>query len=820
MATVQVMDYNELLQYWSSLNGQVTEQQINDWIATANSYNVSDMQAIEDLVGSSSGSIPIEFTKTADGLYNVSGVKVTAQQTINSGLPNSNVATMERSDVTRMINRGESNGKVNMSTTPASGSFAQNAAYYTACVGQAVTAASVGISLGKAIDSALYNANPDYWDSIGMSSLNPETWNSITNGDDSFGAGLFNFVFGLDPDTGNSQAYINANALAYMAMVLNANGWFDTGTLEPSYDLPVVGTTFTNNDLYVDTVENLLKLIGALNFPFYGHQQEEYEAIKNRIGVLMATGQSITNYYAVMYNSSGNSGISSTGPYQVTSLNKTDNYCACSPSITYITTLNRIVYVSNAGYIHLGSTSGTSSNASVTPGGKLTTTRPICFAVKSDVEPVIGTSDQSDATIPDTSSWDTIPNTLASLQQQFPDMFNNATVWDNVQPDGSNPQLVYVPIAWPDSTGYNDSQPTGQTATQGNTTINSNTDTLVQTLMDTLQQTQTKTETGTLIPPSNPIDVGTGDSPDIAIPTGEASALWSVYHPTQAQVNSFGAWLWGSPFLTNIGKLFQNPIDGVISLHKIFATPIDSGSGNIVVGTLDSGVSSATVNQQYVYVDCGSISINEDFSNVFDYPPYTQVSLYLPFIGIVPLDASDVMRSTLTVTYGVDVYTGACLAIVNINRDGHDVAMYQYAGMCAVSYPLGNVQHSQMVSGLLAVAGGVASLVSSGGVSAPAVIATAAGASGMAKSSIGRSGGFSGNSGAMGGKKPYLIIQRPQTRVANTFPQLAGYPTNKSGKLSNFSGQVNVSHVHVEGIPATDDELKLIEAALMSGVLI
>jgi hypothetical protein len=72
----------------------------------------------------------------------------------------------------------------------------------------------------------------------------------------------------------------------------------------------------------------------------------------------------------------------------------------------------------------------------------------------------------------------------------------------------------------------------------------------------------------------------------------------------------------------------------------------------------------------------------------------------------------------------------------------------------------------------------------------------------------------------MGIKKPYIIIQRPQTKVAQQFTTLAGYPTNISGKLSDFSGQVNVTYVHVEGINATDNELSQIETLLKDGVLV
>ena len=66
---------------------------------------------------------------------------------------------------------------------------------------------------------------------------------------------------------------------------------------------------------------------------------------------------------------------------------------------------------------------------------------------------------------------------------------------------------------------------------------------------------------------------------------------------------------------------------------------------------------------------------------MFDYNPHTTVSLYLPFIGIVPLNVDDVMRATITVKYGVDVFTGACLAMVEVSRDNATVNMYQYSGI-------------------------------------------------------------------------------------------------------------------------------------------
>lgn len=739
----------------------------------------------------------------------------------------SNSGSIERATVNVPVNTtiDSQTGKVSVSTSPKSGGVA-NTQYLLTNVSQAMTAASVGISLGKAIDGYLYEANPEYWDSIGLSTMNPEMWGSVTNGG-TVGEGLFNLIFGITPD-GTAQAYMDANALAYMAYALNSQGWFTDGSMSfpdlqstGSYTITSIGDNWAVlNELISRRPNgyNINSTVRNVIDTFFSNHSGKRLVFAVNVGSNAYSGWSPLSIYALnqSVNSSINLGVqetvaknnrlqtrgsaTSSGP-----LNITDSRINTDEAATLPATHNIV------GTYTYSSTSQIASNVGVT---------------QTSIVP--GTSNQEGATLPNTSTWSDIPSTLSSLQSQYPDMFSDAIQYDTVQPDGSVKTITYVPVAMPATSGNSWSQPVIDTAssTQAQTQVQEQTatPTLVETILQLLQNpdtaTQTQTQPETIIPPQNPVDTGTGDSPTPVVPTGSASALWSVYHPTQAQINSFGAWLWGSPFLTNIGKLFQNPIDGVISLHKIFATPVDSGTNNIVVGTLDSGVSSATVTQQYVYIDCGSVNLSEDFANVFDYPPYTQVSIYLPFIGIVPLDTNDVMRSSINVIYGVDVFTGACLATVKVTRDGHTAALYQYSGMCSVEYPLSNVQNSNLVGGLLAVAGGVASMVSSGGVSAPAVLTAAAGAAGASKSTVGRSGGFSGNAGAMGCKIPYLIIQRPQTRVASTFPELAGYPTNKSGKLSSFSGQVNVVHVHVQDIPATNDELTQIENLLKSGVLV
>ena len=817
--TLSDLSYDELVSWLNLSSGG--NANLDSWIAQSAQYGVSEIDAVEDLA-----STYMNFYKDGNGNYTITSFNNTAQIS-NVNAADSNISTIARNNVQTPLNRGIDSvtGKLNITKFPASGSFGQQASYVLGSVGSAVAAVSTGIALGKAIDGALYNANPEYWDSIGLSSLNPQTWNSITNGDDSWQAGLFNLILGLDPNTGNSQAYIDENAFAYMAYALAQNGWFDASGV--IVDMP---QTYTySNRTYSILISPIIVSPQFMGRMGYNAEKLHYATITNNQYPV----------YCFCFSSGGNSNIEwhfiSKGSFTVLSTLNSENEDSFNSYSQGTQEKPMYYFVIHTYYSNF-------KNSSIKPAEQVNATSSVitncisptsnnayyeCILYGSDIHSgatIPGVSNQENATLPNISTWNDIPSTLQSLQSQYPDLWDDALVYDNYQPDGTNPQLRYIPITIPQTTNPTDTQPTSGNQTQTDTVVNPSTS--IQTLIDLITkiatepnpQTQTQTDTQTV--PQNPIDTGTGTTSPVVPPTGNASALWSVYHPTQAQVNSFGAWLWGSPFLTNIGKLFTNPIDGVISLHKVFVTPVDSGTGTIVVGTLDSQVSSATVNQQYVYVDCGSINCYEDFGNVFDYPPYTQISIYLPFIGIVPLDVNDVMRSTINVTYGVDVYTGACLAMVNITRDGCTVNMYQYSGVASVEYPLSNVQSSQLISGLLAVGAGVASIAASGGVSAPAVLGIAGGSAAAMKSNVSKSGGFSGNSGAMGGKKPYLIIQRPQTKVADTFPELNGYPTNISGTLNEFTGQVKVANVHVEGIPATDTELAQIETLLKDGVLI
>lgn len=811
------MDYASL-RMWANTTIQSGGGDLNKWIEQASTYGVDEMDAMLQVINEGIGVDEpfMNVYQNADGQYMATFYNSTAQVTTQNPLV-SNATTTSRGNIRQMLNRSVDNvtNKLNITRFPVSGGLGQKAAYVVGSVGSAVGAVATGISLGKTISPLLYDAAPNFWESIGISegAFEPEAWASITNGDDSPYAKLFNMILGIDSETGKGQMYMDENAFAYMAYALAQNGFFNSGTVSAPTDIYTIGQTYdvvggitirefcnyntaflrsTDTDYFTKVLQHCATLGVDVDSHDYLITIEGYSSNNN---VTVRVRQKYEGYIPTSFSDGGY-----WGAYRPYLPNATE-LIAGRVNDGNTRTIDMIIRTGHyqSGSIDLRNMLYSNIGVSIAP-------------------PIEGVGNQPNAQLPDISGWNDLDDVLPSLQQQYPDIFGNPLIWDNYQPDGTNPQLRYVPVGFPTFNNALDTKPLAQTQTQSDTALYP--DTTLADLLKSFTETATQTSPETSTPPANPTDTGTGDSPTPLPIIGSASALWSVYHPTQAQVNDFGAWLWGSPFLTNIGKLFSNPIEGVISLHKVFAPPVDSGVGTIVVGTLDSEVPSATVNQQYVTVDCGSVDLLEQFSNVFDYPPFTEIHVYLPFIGIVPLDTNDVMRSTIHITYGVDIFTGACLAMVEVTRDGSTVNLYQYAGSASVEYPLSNVQNGQLLAGILSAGAGIASIALTGGVSAPAVGAIVGGAASAAKSNVGRSGGFSGNSGAMGIKTPYLIIKRPQTKVANTFPYLEGYPTNYSTRLGDCSGNVIVKSVHVEGINATDNELSQIETLLKNGVLI
>lgn len=675
-------------------------------------------------------------------------------------------------------------------------------------VGTGIVGAAVGMKLGVWIDGALYNANPDFWDSHNMEYLNPERWKEtkVTNWLYDY-SGFDDFMCLVD-DQG--QMYIDEQTLALVAQYLASQGAFDAS-----------GQYCTDDDLE-ESLFAFPEYIDGL-YPYYINRLQ-FQRIN--------PGEGRPNEYS--YEAANNTEdvyIFVASDYQDGS-NRFRGFCYSTATFDIIGSTTSQLYQSTLAtgetiyYRRFGPHTWTGSTFSpminfIYTGNMSIDDRfwnndlPILLYHGKRVTHELPEGIHHWGDVPQGITPDMTPEQIINLlKQQYPEIWNPT---DPTQPapikngalqdDGTVTDTVYIPVPVPD--GGTDTQP------------ETNPDT--PTKPDPSNQTSTENVVKTTNPTPDPTepedDKGSGNTPTYPAPTGSADALYKIYNPTNQQIKDFGAWLWSSSFVDQILKLFNDPMQAIISLHKIYATPHTGGTANIKVGYLDSNIPSKWVDEQYIDIDCGTVNVLEVSGNVIDY--MSDIRIYLPFIGIVPLSVDDVMRGVVGVKYRIDVITGTLAAFVSITRDsGAGGVIYQYTGSMAEVYPLSSGSYMGIVTGVLGIAAGIAGTIATGGAAAPALIGGAAGLSAL-HTKVEHSNGFAGNAGALAAKKPYLIISRPQSAMSNGIGANTGWPANYFVKLSQCKGFTRVKSIHLSGIVGADDtELAEIEALLKEGVII
>lgn len=688
---------------------------------------------------------------------------------------------------------------------------------------------SLGTKLGKAIDSTIYSIDPNWWDAH-YPAINPETWDDMatTQG----GRQLIQGIFGLQSD--NTTMYLDERLLAYTYMLLLQNGAYTI-----TERVTIVPTNFPRN------MSGYLPItIGPAAYTMVHPDYIETGVFTSTAGRVVCIGTSSqiriisifdarpTTQITVRYGRRGRRVNRSTG--EVTEIYPT-GASIFSPQSWGYTFNNKTAY-------YLGST------FSIYYGESVSLTNSVSNIVSSDdqyiawltlysYESTIGLEGVQDdpraQTYIDPSliTGTTPDEVLQDLKTNYPELFDGAIYQDIPQPDDTVDRVNYIPVPIPDD--VTTSTPTTGESSQVNPSVNpdDNTDSLLESLVQILThpETEPQIDIPSDTPPDTPTppDTGDGATPIVTPIAGSASSLWKIYNPSQGEIDSFGAWLWSSDFIDQIKKLFNDPMQAIIGVHKVFCTPAVGGRTTIKCGYLDSEVPSNWVSNQYTHIDCGTVHLPEYFGNVFDYDPFTRVSLFIPCVGIVPLDVAEVMRSSITVKLHCDVLTGALLAEVNVIRDQAGGILYTYSGSCIVTYPVSSGTYmgavANVVSVAASVAAGIMGTVATGGALAPAVVGAAGAAvSGLAhtRTNVQHSGAFSGAAGVMGGKIPYLIITRPQTRMANYYPEYDGVPANFTSQLGDCSGYVKVKEVHLKVPTAYESEIAEIEQLLHQGVLI
>lgn len=420
---------------------------------------------------------------------------------------------------------------------------------------------------------------------------------------------------------------------------------------------------------------------------------------------------------------------------------------------------------------------------------------------------------------------------------------------DTVDPtdptDDDNPGLVNppIPLPIPDTRPSNPNVPLVNPSVVDSTRVAE----LVEELANTLDP-QPGQSSGVIPIPQLPgiTDPDTGQRTFPSIIPDSGPGFIHVYNPTPAEFVAFGSWLWVTYADATIDKILNNPFDGVIGAHELYATPNRGGRDNIRSAFLVCPTTADLVPNRYSEIDCGTVIVPEFYGNYLDYSPYSQAYIYLPFIGINEVSIDDIVGHAVNIRYRVDSYSGACIAMIFVAKDGYQNLCYQFAGSCSVEVPMAGGSQAAIKAGMMqAEAYARAAMVSAaghllGGIgsafmgSIGGAITNIAGIAGdyanakagveaarvANKSSVQHSGQFGASHGAMGQKIPFIIIRNPiQVKVVN-YNDDYGFPAHKRVIVGGCTGYLRVREVNVVSAHATDAEKAAIELMLKNGVYV
>lgn len=296
-------------------------------------------------------------------------------------------------------------------------------------------------------------------------------------------------------------------------------------------------------------------------------------------------------------------------------------------------------------------------------------------------------------------------------------------------------------------------------------------------------------------------------------------------------LNSLSSYLWGGTIYAQLDQICSNPMDCVIALNQLPSwSDYNKGGditlkiGNLSVPKYDNTLTDETatsLSREWYTVDCGSITVPTIHGNYLDYEPFTQVDLFLPYIGMVKISPKDIVGKSIYIRYNIDALTGQCCCQIGDDNLGTHI-LYSFNGNCLTQFPLQGSNYSNIIGGAFALVGGALG----GGVAK--TIEGAVGGLGQAvqgglsmfDSDHQRGGSISCTAGELGGRTPYVVVTTRLPIVDANYNTYAGQPYFKTATLNSVTGFTIVEQVQLNGVVATQGELDEIESLLKGGVIL
>ena len=329
-----------------------------------------------------------------------------------------------------------------------------------------------------------------------------------------------------------------------------------------------------------------------------------------------------------------------------------------------------------------------------------------------------------------------------------------------------------------------------------------------------------------------------------AVGTGFAT----IFRPSLSQLRALSGLFWNETVFDFFQNLVENISDMFLSLAMVPFTVPAGATVSVTWLGIDTAVSLTLAAQQFIEFNMGSIDLSSDSriwrsGSALDYSPFSQLGIYLPFIGFRDLDIDDCRDKTINLRYRMDILSGECVAIITLNG----ATYYQFSGNCLSQIPITNEGMQALVSDAVQVGLSVAAVASAGGGAAAAegaaqeggvknaldkldhmtstpqgrqLASTTANAVIGGKPMYGKTGSVSGAGGMLAVRQPYLYLKTPVSAIPNYYRRYCGYPCNRTATLGSFSGYTVVEDIRLNNLVATSSEVAEIYELLKGGVII
>lgn len=264
----------------------------------------------------------------------------------------------------------------------------------------------------------------------------------------------------------------------------------------------------------------------------------------------------------------------------------------------------------------------------------------------------------------------------------------------------------------------------------------------------------------------------------------------------------------------NIRSAVQLPID----IQDVSGT-----NQQVVLGQYETNVYAKRVSSRVLYDTC-QVEIPWRFTDWRANEPYTEIYLYLPYIGNIKMPNNVLIGETHLRVYAIlDLLSGD--AIFRVYVEPSDKLISQYTANIGASYPIGmsNVSAGQVVTGIAGAVGSIAAAAATGGASAAVAGSLGAVQGIMAANTPNSSSVGGGGGGASQGLDGSCIITVITHDVDNPNPTstnaIMGSPTMKVKPLGNVTGYLQTVGAAITGNMTATEHAEL-NAMLDSGIYV